>query len=38
MKKENKIKKEFYGNRDLYNLIRGIAIELNNGHLQITKK
>jgi len=27
-KKENKIKKDFHGNRDFYNLIRGIAIEL----------
>ena len=28
LKKENKIKKDFHGNRDFYNLIRGIAIEL----------
>ena len=27
-KKENLIKKDFHGNRDFYNLIRGIAIEL----------
>ena len=27
-KKENKIKKDFHGNRDFYNLIRGIAIKL----------
>ena len=28
LKKEKKIKKDFHGNRDFYNLIRGIAIEL----------
>ena len=28
LKKENKIKKDFHGNRDFYNLIRGIAKEL----------
>ena len=28
MKKENRIRKDFHGNRDFYNLIRGIAIEL----------
>ena len=28
LKKENKIRKDFHGNRDFYNLIRGIAIEL----------
>ena len=28
MKKENKIRKDFHGNRDFYNLIKGIAIEL----------
>ena len=28
LKKENKIRKDFHGNRDFYNLIKGIAIEL----------
>ena len=28
LKKENKIRKDFHGNRDFYNLIRGIAKEL----------
>jgi MoxR-like ATPase len=28
LKKENKIQKDFHGNRDFYNLIRGIATEL----------
>ena len=27
LKKENKIRKDFHGNRDFYNLIKGIAIE-----------
>jgi len=31
MKKENKIRKDFHGNRDFYNLIKGIAIELKSG-------
>jgi len=31
MKKENKIRKDFHGNRDFYNLIRGIAAELKSG-------
>ena len=28
LKKENKFQKDFHGNRDFYNLIKGIAIEL----------
>ena len=28
LKKDNKIRKDFHGNRDFYNLIKGIAIEL----------
>ena len=31
MKKENKIRKDFHGNRDFYNLIRGIAFEFERG-------
>ena len=31
LKIENKIRKDFHGNRDFYNLIRGIAIELRAG-------
>ena len=31
LKKENNIRKDFHGNRDFYNLIRGIAIELKSG-------
>jgi len=31
LKKENKIRKDFHGNRDFYNLIKGIAIELKSG-------
>ena len=31
MKKENKIRKDFHGNRDFYNLIRGIAKEFERG-------
>ena len=31
MKKETKIRKDFHGNRDFYNLIRGIAIGLKSG-------
>jgi len=31
LKKENKIRKDFHGNRDFYNLIRGIAIQLKSG-------
>ena len=35
MKKENKIKKDFHGNRDFYNLIKGVANSLRNlGELQ----
>ena len=30
-KKEKKIRKDFHGNRDFYNLIKGIAIELKSG-------
>ena len=28
LQKENKIRKDFHGNRDFYNLVRGIAIDL----------
>ena len=28
LKKDNKIRKDFHGNRDFYNLVKGIAIEL----------
>ena len=31
LKKENKIRKDFHGNRDFYNLIRGIANKLKSG-------
>ena len=38
MKKENKIRKDFHGIRDFYNLIRGIAIELKSGDLTDNEK
>ena len=39
MKKENKIKKDFHGNRDFYNLIKGVANSLRNlGELQDKEK
>ena len=39
MKKENKIKKDFHGNRDFYNLIKGVANSLRNlGELQDSDK
>ena len=33
MKKEKKIRKDFHGNRDFYNIIRGIAIQLKSGNI-----
>ena len=33
MKKEKKIRKDFHGNRDFYNIIRGIAIQLKSGDM-----
>ena len=33
MIRKKKIKKDFHGNRDFYNIIRGIAIQLKSGNI-----
>ena len=38
MKKDNKIRKDFHGNRDFYNLIKGIAYALRNEELGDNEK
>ena len=38
LKKDEKVRKDFHGNNDFYNLIRGIAIDLKSGEFTDNEK